>query len=38
LDHNAMHSNYKSPHDMDQLADFIRRCGLNFKKHNELLV
>ena len=28
---------YKSPHDMAQLADFIRRCGLNFKKHNELL-
>jgi 2-polyprenyl-6-methoxyphenol hydroxylase-like FAD-dependent oxidoreductase len=28
---------YKSPYDMAQLADFIRRCGLNFKKHNELL-
>lgn len=22
---------------MDQLADFIRRCGLNFRKHNDLL-
>lgn len=29
--------NYNPPYDMDQLADFIRRCGLNFKKHNELL-
>lgn len=29
---------YKSSQDMDQLADFIRRCGLNFKKHNELLI
>lgn len=28
---------YKSAHDLDQLADFIRRCGLNFKKHNDLL-
>lgn len=28
---------YRSPHDMDQLTDFIRRCGLNFKKHNDLL-
>lgn len=27
----------KSVQDMAQLADFIRRCGLNFKKHNELL-
>ncbi|WP_041522573.1 tryptophan halogenase family protein [Gilvimarinus agarilyticus] len=23
--------------DMEQLADFIRRCGLNFRDHNELL-
>ncbi|WP_255353641.1 tryptophan halogenase family protein [Cellvibrio sp. OA-2007] len=23
--------------EMQQLADFIRRCGLNFKSHNELL-
>lgn len=29
--------NYRPPHDMDQLADFIRRCGLNFESHNELL-
>lgn len=36
LDPNA--TNYKSPHDMHQLADFIRRCGLNFKSHNGLLV
>ena len=28
---------YKSSQDMDQVADFIRRCGLNFKQHNELL-
>lgn len=28
---------YRSPHDMDQVTDFIRRCGLNFKKHNDLL-
>lgn len=32
-----MNTHYTSSHDMDQLADFIRRCGLNFKKHNELL-
>jgi hypothetical protein len=38
LDVNAMNTRYKSMHDMDQLADFIRRCGLNFKKHNELLI
>jgi len=34
-------NNANSPHvasrNMAQLADFIRRCGLNFKKHNELL-
>ena len=23
--------------EMDDLSDFIRRCGLNFKKHNEIL-
>lgn len=28
---------YRSPQDMAQLADFIRRCGLNFRKHNEVL-
>lgn len=33
-----MNAHDKSPQDMAQLADFIRRCGLNFKKHNELLV
>lgn len=38
LELNAMNIHYKSPHDMEQLADFIRRCGLNFKIHNELLV
>lgn len=27
----------RSAQDMEQLADFIRRCGLNFKPHNELL-
>lgn len=27
----------KSSPEMDQLADFIRRCGLNFRQHNELL-
>ena len=37
LELNAVDTPYQSPHDMDQLADFIRRCGLNFKKHNELL-
>jgi hypothetical protein len=24
-------------HDLNKLADFIRRCGLNFKDHNDLL-
>lgn len=38
LKSDAVNAHYKSPHDMDQLADFIRRCGLNFKKHNELLM
>lgn len=28
---------FKPAHDMALVADFIRRCGLNFKKHNELL-
>lgn len=28
---------FKTGQDMEQLADFIRRCGLNFKSHNELL-
>jgi len=32
-----INAQYNSPYDMNQLADFIRRCGLNFKKHNELL-
>lgn len=37
LELNERNVNYKPPHDMAQLADFIRRCGLNFKTHNELL-
>ncbi|RZA08784.1 MAG: tryptophan 7-halogenase, partial [Moraxellaceae bacterium] len=37
LDAGAVSAHGKSSHDMNQLADFIRRCGLNFKKHNELL-
>ncbi len=37
LELNEKNIHYNSPHDMDQLADFIRRCGLNFKSHNELL-
>ena len=37
LDPGKMNADYRSPHDMDQLADFIRRCGLNFKIHNEIL-
>lgn len=28
---------FQSPYDLAQMADFIRRCGLNFKNHNELL-
>lgn len=28
---------FKSRHDLTKLNDFIRRCGLNFKKHNELI-
>ena len=31
-------AHYQSPQDLEQVADFIRKCGLNFKKHNELLV
>lgn len=38
LELSAMYIHYNSQHDMDQLADFIRRCGLNFKKHNDLLI
>lgn len=38
LELSAMNTHHKSLHEMDQLADFIRRCGLNFKKHNELLI
>lgn len=30
-------THYKPQQDMGHLADFIRRCGLNFKQHNELL-
>lgn len=30
-------TDYQPAQDMAQLADFIRRCGLNFPKHNELL-
>lgn len=37
LSFNERNAHYRSPHDMDQLADFIRRCGLNFKNHSELL-
>lgn len=37
LSFNEKNAHYKSPHDTDQLADFIRRCGLNFKEHNKLL-
>jgi len=37
LELSATNFGYTSPHDMDQLADFIRRCGLNFKNHNDLL-
>ncbi len=37
LELNTISTAYKPPNDMNQLADFIRRCGLNFKKHNELL-
>ncbi len=34
----SLNSNdYKSMHDMEQLADFIRKCGLNFNPHNKLL-
>ena len=33
----AIKSYYKPQQDMDQLADFIRRCGLNFRQHKELL-
>jgi hypothetical protein len=28
---------FQSSQDINQLADFIRRCGLNFRKHEELL-
>lgn len=38
LESSEVHSHFKSSHDMDQLADFIRRCGLNFKSHNDLLI
>ncbi|MBE8717973.1 tryptophan halogenase family protein [Cellvibrio polysaccharolyticus] len=31
------HVRYQSPYDLVEVADFIRRCGLNFKTHNELL-
>ena len=27
----------QSLQDLGQLTDFIRRCGLNFRKHSELL-
>jgi 2-polyprenyl-6-methoxyphenol hydroxylase-like FAD-dependent oxidoreductase len=37
LESNGITNQYTPPHDMDQLADFIRRCGLNFKDHNKLL-
>lgn len=38
LDTGKTDARFQSPYDMDQLADFIRRCGLNFKTHNDLLV
>lgn len=38
IESTAINTQYKSAHDMNQLTDFIRRCGLNFKSHNELLV
>lgn len=37
LNSNTLGEQYGSPHDLGQVTDFIRRCGLNFKKHNELL-
>jgi hypothetical protein len=37
LELSAVNSHYRSSHDMEQLADFMRRCGLNFKAHNALL-
>lgn len=37
LEFSEVNTPYKSSHEMDQLADFIRRCGLNFTKHNDLL-
>lgn len=37
MDLNGGYDQFKSPYDMEQVFDFIRRCGLNFKKHNELL-
>jgi len=37
LTSDAKAAQFKPVQDMEQLADFIRRCGLNFKQHNELL-
>ena len=37
LESSKVNTDYRPPHDMDQLADFMRRCGLNFKIHNEIL-
>jgi len=37
LELSALNTHYNSSQDMDQLADFIRRCGLNFKPHKDLL-
>ncbi len=37
LSQNSINDQYASTQNMAQLADFIRRCGLNFKSHNEQL-
>lgn len=34
----AAGNHFKSRHDLAKLSDFIRRCGLNFKTHNELIL
>lgn len=37
LNSSPMSQSIDTRQEMSQLADFIRRCGLNFKSHNELL-
>ncbi len=37
LTSDGKNAQFPSQQDMAQLTDFIRRCGLNFKSHNELL-